>query len=88
MLFPVLRILSIPKFQSLFRKLRITWFVFSVATPDEEVSLLFLFLYFKRKDVNLFMQDASLLELAWAELLEKNNSVTPKELAEVLHFSA
>ncbi|XP_057251094.1 ribonuclease II, chloroplastic/mitochondrial isoform X3 [Beta vulgaris subsp. vulgaris] len=29
--------------------------------------------------------DASLLELAWAELLEKNNSVTPKELAEIIY---
>ena len=33
------------------------------------------------------MQDASLLELAWAELLEKNKSVTPEELAEVLYSS-
>lgn len=30
------------------------------------------------------MQDLSLLEFAWAELLEKNKSVTVEELAEVI----
>lgn len=30
------------------------------------------------------MQDSSLLEFAWVELLEKNKSVTVEELAEVI----
>lgn len=30
------------------------------------------------------MQDPSLLEFAWIELLEKNKSVTVEELAEVM----
>lgn len=30
------------------------------------------------------MQDPSLLEFAWAELLEKNKTVTVEELAEVI----
>lgn len=30
------------------------------------------------------MQDPTLLEFAWVELLEKNKSVTAEELAEVL----
>jgi hypothetical protein len=30
------------------------------------------------------MQDPSLLEFAWVELLEKNKSVTVEELAEVI----
>lgn len=32
------------------------------------------------------MQDPALLEFAWVELLEKNKSVTPEELAEVFFF--
>lgn len=32
------------------------------------------------------VQDSSLLEFAWIELLEKNKSVTPEELAEVLYL--
>lgn len=30
------------------------------------------------------MQDPSLLEFAWSELLEKNKSVTVEEMAEVI----
>ena len=33
--------------------------------------------------VIILMQDTQLLEFAWMELLEKNKSVTPEELAEV-----
>lgn len=32
------------------------------------------------------MQDPTLLEIAWVELLEKNGSVTAEKLAEVLYF--
>lgn len=32
------------------------------------------------------LQDLSLLEFAWIELLEKNKAVTPEELAEVIFF--
>jgi len=33
------------------------------------------------------MQDPTLLELAWAELLENNKSATVEEFAEVFSFS-
>ncbi|XP_021759239.1 ribonuclease II, chloroplastic/mitochondrial-like isoform X1 [Chenopodium quinoa] len=46
---------------------------------------------FDHTQISEFMQkaqdnlDSSLLELAWAELLEKNKSVTPEELAEMIY---
>ncbi|CAO2822145.1 unnamed protein product [Amaranthus hypochondriacus] len=41
--------------------------------------------FLQRADDNL---DPSLLELAWAELLEKNKSLTPEELAEIIYGTA
>ena len=35
---------------------------------------------------NILVQDPTLLEIAWVELLEKNMLVTAEELAEVLYF--
>ena len=39
--------------------------------------------YMNELVVIILMQDTQLLEFAWMELLEKNKSVTPEELAEV-----
>lgn len=49
---------------------------------------------FDHKDISNFLQkaednlDPALLEFAWVELLEKNKSVTPEELAEMIFGSA
>lgn len=36
--------------------------------------------------MTILVQDPALLEFAWVELLERNQSVTAEELAEVLYF--
>lgn len=79
LLFPVLKILTRKKFQIFYRGLKITWLVPLVYSKHAHVFVL------ASKFLFGFIQDPTLLEFAWVELLEKNKSVTAEELAEVLY---
>lgn len=73
----------------LFGEHGITWLVLAYERIATHLSFGFYVSLFVLKLKSVFVdlvQDPTLLEFAWVELLERNKSVTTEELAEVLTF--
>lgn len=83
-LFQVSKILIILRSQNFSKMLRKTWFVQRFIN-DKQNTCCSVLLWFTLLQ-NILVQDPTLLEIAWVELLEKNASVTAEELAEVHIF--